>query len=218
MMFLDQAFEADAVTPEQMDMLWAGGWRHFGTYFYRYELSVHRGQLCHVLPLRVVLSQFQASRSQKRVLAKNRDLQVVIRDTQLDRTRHELFLRHRERFDDNIPDSLYTFLSDEPSRVPCLNREINLYDNGRLLAASFLDIGATATSGVYAMFEPEEEKRSLGIFMILKAIEYSRGLGCELYYPGYAYREPSIYDYKKNFAALESLDWEGGWQLFSPQP
>jgi arginine-tRNA-protein transferase len=215
MRFLDQAFEADAVTPEQMDMLWDGGWRHFGTYFYRYELSMHRGRLHHVLPLRIVLSEFQPSRSQKRVLAKNRDLQVVIRDTQLNRARHELFLRHRERFDDNIPDSLYTFLSDEPNCVPCLNREINLYEHGRLLAVSFLDIGATATSGVYAMFEPEAEKRSLGIFMILKAIEYSQALGCTHYYPGYAYREPSIYDYKKNFTALESLDWESGWQAFS---
>ncbi len=34
------------------------------------------------------------------------------------------------------------------------------------------------------------------------------------YYPGYAYREPFTYDYKKNFSGLEYLDWNAGWQPY----
>ena len=215
MMILDQAFEANVATPEEMDALWANGWRHFGTYFFRYALAEHREQICHVMPLRIVLSQFTLSRSQQRILAKNRDVQVVIRDTVIDETKAVLFDRHRERFDHNVPDSLYTFLSYEPARVPCRNQELCVYDGERLLAASFLDVGARATSAVYAMFEPDEHKRSLGIFTMLKAIEHSRALGCTHYYPGYAYREPSVYDYKKRFAALEYLDWDFGWRPYS---
>ena len=122
-----------------------------------------------------------------------------------------MFERHRQRFDYNVPDSLYTFLSHQPARMPCRNQELCVYDSARLLAASFLDLGTTATSAVYAMFEPDEHKRSLGIFTMLKAIEHSQALGCAHYYPGYAYREPSHYDYKKNFAALEYLEWGVGW-------
>jgi leucyl-tRNA---protein transferase len=215
MIFLNDAFRARRVRAEEMDLLWADGWRHFGAYFFRYSLAEHCGRICNVIPLRVELSRFTPSRSQKRTLAKNRDVQVVIRDTFIDETKEALFDRHRQRFKENVPDSLYTFLSSQPATVPCRNQEICVYADGRLLAASFLDIGGEATSAVYAIFEPEEHKRSLGIYTMLRAIEYSRALGCRYYYPGYAYREQSVYDYKKNFAGLEYLDWEAGWKLYN---
>ena len=62
------------------------------------------------------------------------------------------------------------------------------------------------------MFHLSHAKRSLGIFTMLEAIRYSRDLGCRYYYPGYAYEEPSFYDYKKNFTGLEALDWRRGWR------
>jgi arginine-tRNA-protein transferase len=211
---INEYFVRAQVTPEQMDFLWASGWRHFGNYFFRYSSTRHWGGVRTVMPLRVDLAKFTPSRSQKRVGARNSGLRLVVRDTFLDPVKTELFYRHRGRFKDNIPDSIYDFLSEDPSVEPCQNREICVYDGDRLLAASFLDIGATATSAVYAMFEPEESKRSLGIFTMLEAIRYSRERGCRYYYPGYAYREPSVYDYKKNFAGAEYYDWKDGWKPF----
>lgn len=208
---INEYFYLDAITPEQLDWLLAQGWRHFGTYFFRYSASSHWGGRRHVMPLRIDLDTFSFSRSQKRILAKNRDLQVVIRPSFIDEAKEDLFYSHRERFKDNIPDSIYTFLSEEPATVPCINREICVYEADRLLAASFLDVGRLSTSAVYAFFDPEESPRSLGIFTMLEAIRYSCDLGCRYYYPGYAYREPSIYDYKKNFEGLETFDWKGNW-------
>lgn len=214
---VNQAFHARHAEPAEMDWLWANGWRHFGDYFFRYSLAEHNGRICSVMPLRVDLERFTFSRSQKRALARNRELNVIIRDSFIDADKAALFDRHRIRFTDNVPDSLHTFLSHQPARVPCQNQEICVYEGQRLLAASFLDLGETATSAVYAIFEPEEHKRSLGIFTMLRAIEFSRQRGCRYYYPGYAYREPSVYDYKKNFAALEYFDWGGCWQPFEEE-
>lgn len=214
MIFLDEYFLRARVEPEQMDWLWARGWRHFGAYFFRYSVVEHADGLKRVVPLRIDLDAFVPSRSQKRILARNRDLRVVIRDSFIDEVKEDLFYSHRERFKDHIPDSIYTFLSDAPASEPCVNREIAVYDDDRLLAVSFLDIGRTATSAVYAMFDPTESRRSLGIFTMLEAIAYSKQLHCRYYYPGYAYREPSVYDYKKNFAGLEAFDWQGNWQPF----
>jgi arginine-tRNA-protein transferase len=215
MSFINEYFVGARATPEQMDLLWALGWRHFGNYFFRYSASYHRGGFRTVTPLRVELSKFAPSRSQKRVRGRNRDLRVVIRETFIDDVKEGLFYRHRGRFEENIPDSIYDFLSEEPAVEPCCNQEICVYDGERLLAASFLDIGGQSTSAVYAMFEPSESKRSLGVFTILEAIRYSRELGCKYYYPGYAYREPSVYDYKKNFAGSEYYDWGEGWKPFT---
>lgn len=211
---INEYFMAGSVGAEDMDMLWAEGWRHFGVYFFRYSEAEHDGALCHVIPLRVVMENFVLSQSQTRIRRKNRDVQVVIQHTVINPEKEALFDRHRQRFKDNVPDSLYDFLSEQPASVPCRNQEICVYDGGRLLAFSFLDIGQTATSAVYAAFEPTEPKRSLGIFTMLCAIEHSRSLGMRYYYPGYAYREPSFYDYKKNFSGSEFLDWNTGWKPY----
>lgn len=212
---INEYFLADNVSPEEMDMLWAEGWRHFGVYFFRYSTVDHDGARCHVTPLRIDLEAFVLSRSQKRILKNNEDLRVVIRDAVIDRESEALFDRHRKRFRDNVPDSLRDFMSDMPASVPCPNQEICAFDGDRLLAISFLDVGASATSAVYAAFEPEEAKRSLGIFTMLCAIAHTRTLGYRYYYPGYAYREPSLYDYKKRFSGLEYLDWSLGWKVFT---
>ncbi len=215
MKFINEYFLRAQATPEEMDILWARGWRHFGNYFFRYSASHHWGGHRTVMPLRVDLTKFASSRSQKRALTRNRDLRTVIRDTFIDEVKESLFYRHRERFKENVPDSIHDFLSEEPAVEPCRNREICVYDGDNLLAASFLDIGGRSTSAVYAMFEPSESKRSLGIFTMLEAIRYSRELGCRYYYPGYVYSEPSVYDYKKNFAGAEYYDWKDGWRPFT---
>jgi leucyl-tRNA---protein transferase len=211
---LNEYFMARQVEPARMDMLWQQGWRHFGTLFFRYAMSEHNGIPCHVIPLRVELSKFALSQSQSRVLRKNRDLEIVIRPASIDDSKHALFNRHRERFRDNIPDSLFDFMSSQPASVPCRNEEMCVYRGDTLLAMSFLDVGESATSAVYAAFAPEEHKRSLGILTMLHAIEYSRTLGSRYYYPGYAYREPSMYDYKKKFSGLEFLEWTSGWRPY----
>ena len=92
--------------------------------------------------------------------------------------------------------------------------ELCIYLRNKLLGVTFLDLGATATSAVYAIFDPTEAKRSLGIFMMLHSIEFSHRNGYRYYYPGYAYREPFAYDYKKNFIGLEYFDWAGGWRPY----
>ena len=106
----------------------------------------------------------------------------------------------------------FTILSHPfPPPFPATTNEVCVYDGGRFLAASFLDIGRRATSAIYAMFEPELSARSLGIFMILKEIEYSIEQGMEHFHLGYSYEGPSFYDYKKRFRALEAFDWRGNW-------
>ncbi len=57
------------------------------------------------------------------------------------------------------------------------------------------------------MFEPEAAARSLGICTFLHEIAYAQNTGRRYLYPGYATVEPSHYDYKKSFPALESYHW-----------
>lgn len=204
---MNQYFLADNLTPEQMDLLWENGWRHFGEYFFRYsEVDAEIGTR-HVLPLRIRLADFQLSRGQKRIWKRNQDLEVIIRPASIDDAKVRLFEMHRRRFSENVPDSLYTFLSAEPATIPCSTLEVCLFADDELIAASFLDLGRSSTSSVYSVFDPGYSSRSLGVFLILVSIKWSQERGKSLYYPGYAYLEPSHYDYKKRFSALEEYNW-----------
>ena len=212
---INEYFFYDRVLPEAMDHIWASGWRHFGRYFYRYSLIPHGGRVCNVLPLRIRLSDFKPSRSQKRVLKRNRDLEVRFQSAFVDDQVLALFEKHKTRFKDNVPDSIYTFISPQPGEVPCEALSVSVYLKGELVAISYLDIGKDATSSVYQCFDPDLSKRSLGVFMILVSARYAVEQGKTFYYPGYVYKESSHYDYKKNFGALEAFDWQGSWQSYA---
>ena len=210
----DEGFIAWQVPPAEMDRLWSEGWRHFGPLFYRYAQAQHGGRVLDVRPLRIDLEAFQPSRSQRRVHRKNADLAVRVQPPHIDELRRSLFHRHKARFIENVPDCLEDFLGAEPSIGPCLTLEVGLYSGDRLVAASYMDVGAAAVSSIYAFFDPMEENRSLGIATMLAEMTWARDRGCRYYYPGYAYAQPSHYDYKKQFSGLESFDWE----TWRPQP
>ena len=211
---INQVAHEEQLDPRQMDWAWANGWRHFGSHFFRYSTAETSSAPQHVIPLRVCLDRFALSKSQKRIYHKNQHIKIKVRDARIDDEKINLFERHKVRFTENIPDSLYLFLGQDPATVPCDTKEICLFLDSRLVAVSFWDIGHTATSSIYAMFDPQETKRSLGIYLILLSIYFSQHLDKKYYYPGYAYKEPSHYDYKKRFSGLEYYDWRGEWRSY----
>ena len=209
---INEEFNAEAVLPEQMDSLWAMGWRHFGAHFFRYNVGFLHLDIQFVLPLRIRLSEVLLSKSQRRVLRKNQDLSVETGPAKITDADHAMFLRHTTRFDHSIPESLYNFIAPEPSEGPCETREIRVFRRDALVAVSYFDVGREAASGVYGMFEPSVRDRSLGIFTMLKEIEWAIEAGHKFYYLGYAYEGASFYDYKKRFRGTEAFDWDGEWR------
>ncbi len=211
LVFINEEFYACKISAAQLDLLLADGWRHFGTHFFRYNLAVYREEIRRVIPLRIRLADFQLSKSQRRVVRKNEDLRVETRPIALTRESEALFHRHKQRFDHGIPESIYDFLSYDPATVPGDGCELAVYCKEKLVAVSYFDVGSTCVSGIYAVFDPDESSRGLGIFTMLKEIEYAIETGRTHYYQGYAYEGESFYDYKKRFSALERFDWDGNW-------
>jgi len=215
--FLNQQFFADHVTAKQLDMLLEQGWRHFGNHFFRYSYAFYGLDVRQVIPLRIRLDRFSLSKSQRRTLKKNQDLQTTIRPIGITDQCEMLFARHKTRFNSGVPESIYDFLSSSPATEPCEAFEFAAHENDRLVAVSYFDRAENSTSGIYAMFEPDAAHRRLGIFTLLKEIEYAIEAGREFYYLGYAYDGPSFYDYKKRFRGSEAFDWTGNWKALDVQ-
>ena len=212
---INEEFYAESVTLAQLDMLLADGWRHFGTHFFRYNLGVYEDEIRRVIPLRIRVADFTHSKSQRRVLRRNADLDVQIQPIEIIDETHDLFDRHKRRFKSGVPDSIFDFVSIDAANGPTKGLEVSVRDGDELVAASFFDVGETSISSIYGIFDPNATSRSLGIFTMLKEIEYARDSGKTLYYHGYAYEGESFYDYKKRFSAIETFDWNESWQPFS---
>ncbi len=207
-----EIFYQNFVSSQELDELLNDGWRHHGFEFFRYKSYGDDQQIQHVVPLRIRLNGFKFSKNHHRILKRNNDIKFHFRRTEINAREEALFENHKKKFIENPPESLYDFLTPVPGFLPCDNFECMIFKEEKIVAASFLDIGETSTSSVYAMFDLQESHRSLGILTILLEIIFSIRMKKNYYYLGYAYKEPSFYDYKKRFMNLEMYDWEGNWK------
>ena len=207
--------EAPAVARTRMDELWAEGWRHFGPKFFRYSLMWQEKQWKRVLNLRVPLQDWTPSKSQRRTLRRNEDLEVDFSPAEPGEEEEALFQQHKGRFRENVPDTLNDFLGEEPNGVPVPCLQLSARLEGRLVAASFLDLGQRSCSSIYGVFDLAESHRRLGVFTFLQEMKYAREIGMNYYYLGYASVESSPYDYKKEVKPSEVWDWQK-WQDFKP--
>ncbi|HMO81206.1 MAG TPA: hypothetical protein PKD24_10480 [Pyrinomonadaceae bacterium] len=213
--YITEEFFANHVTPDGLDKLLADGWRHFGSYFFRYNLAMHRDEIRLVTPLRIRLSDLVLSKSQRRNLRRNADLRIEVGPLRITSAAEDLFQKHKERFVESTPGSILNFVPASFRLAPCDTRQISVFDADRLVAESYFDVGTSSASGIYGMFDPEVAARGLGIFTLLKEMEFGSALGLQHYYLGYSYSGRSFYDYKKRFAATEYYNWRGEWLPFS---
>ena len=205
--FINEEFYADRIAPAQLDALLADGWRHFGNHFFRYNLGLYEFDVRYVIPLRIRLSAFSFSKSQRRTFTRNGDLETHLVPLDINAESENLFGLHRSRFRNHVPDSIFDFVSSNIEHL-FETKQLSVRGGPELFAESYFDIGTTSISGVYATFDPNYSERRLGIFTLLKEIEFAIDEGKKFYYLGYSYAGESFYDYKKKFRSSEYYDWK----------
>lgn len=202
---ISERFTLKVASPAIMDALWADGWRHFGAEFFKSLFDLNGRRLARVIPLRVDVSHSALTRDQRRTLARCESLDVRVRPAHITPEHEELFTLHTARFTQNRPTSLTRFISAQVEVVPCPVAMCEVREGGRLIAASYFDIGHEALSSVYAFFDPTSSL-GLGTLTLLKELEYARREGKRFVYTGYAHLTPSHYDYKKRLHGTEFFD------------
>jgi leucyl-tRNA---protein transferase len=194
------------ISPEEFDRRLVDGWFHYNWAYRRFSRSGNYS----AVPLRIRLRDFKLSKSQRRVMRINADVEVEVAALDgMNDDEANLFRRHETRFGKNGPGTVIL-----PGGRGEFNKKVRVRDGERLIAVSYMETGATSGHGYYAIYDPEIAWRSLGILTLLKEIEYAKSVGKEYYYLGYAYKEPTLFDYKKRFHALEHYNWVDGWHDF----
>lgn len=207
MVFLDPAHKIDVVTLSELSRM---GFRRSGDFVYRPECHLCR----QCLSCRVPVSSFKMNSSQKKSWKRNQDLTVRIVPTQDSTLMHyqlyERYINERHADGDMYPPSYDQF---EKFLVhSCSNSFfLELWKDDKLISVSTCDVLDDGVSAVYTFFDPEESRRSLGVYAILKQIEYVRSIGKSYVYLGYWVPHSEKMNYKSQYAPFEFL-LDGQWR------
>ncbi|MBE9536903.1 MAG: arginyltransferase [Proteobacteria bacterium] len=194
-------FFAHRLTGEEIARLLAEGWRKFGVYYFRPACPECR----ECIPIRIPADTFSPSKSQRRNLRKNSNMEVRFVSPEFNSRVYEIYRKHsRERFGDetSLEDFIHTFYT--PS---CPSIQSEYYLEGELLAVGFLDMGNNCLSSVYFVYDTDYSSLGLGTFSVLKEIEHAKKLGLKYYYLGYYVAGCGRMTYKGNFLPRERFDW-----------
>lgn len=203
------------ITPEEFDLLLELGDRRSGRGLYRASCGA-----CHECrPIRVPTAEFQPSTSQRRSVRKNEDLTIEVGPAQCTDAHLDLYNRHKlgrglSRTGELLTEAHYRqWLVD--SCVPTV--EVRYRVGERLIGVSVLDVGATAVSSVYHYYDPDEARRSLGVYSVLWEIAWAHSIGIKWYYLGYYVRDCDHLNYKARYLPNE-IRGEDAWVRTGTEP
>lgn len=201
--------DRELLCPEGYEQLLTAGFRRSGSDIYR-----PRCQACQACEsLRIPVNDFVPSRSQKRILRNNRDLTMVVSDTDKPEyfelyqyyieQRHQdgaMYPASRQQYDGFLLCHWLTPLF------------LEFYAESRLIAVAVTDSLNDSLSAMYTFYDPAEEHRSLGIYAILNQIKLARTLGKHWLYLGYQVDDCRKMNYKQQFRPHQRLI-NGHWHI-----
>ena len=165
--------------------------------------------------VRVPLNHFKVSKSQKRVLKRNQDLEVSFEmPSSSDEVYHLYadYINQRHSDGDMYPPSLEqfeSFLCQGPAasntRFICFRLE------QKLLAVAVVDMLPKGLSAIYTFFDPAFDVRSLGRLAVLWQIRWAQSQAMDFVYLGYWIKACQKMAYKAEYRPLqvfEDLVWQ----------
>ena len=158
---------------------------------------------------RISSTDFKPSKSQKRILLRNKDLVRVVNpplatDPQYDLFKRYINLRHPNGGMSDMDADDFAAMIEE-TNVDSKIIEYYTDKNGTLELVSFslVDLLDDGISMVYSAFDPDFNERSLGTYMIIDHNALVLEMKLKFVYLGYWVKGSSKMDYKKRFSPLE---------------
>ena len=177
------------------------GFRRSGAHIYRPACA--RCNAC--VPVRIPVARFHSRRIHRRIRAANRDLACRVRPARFDAEHFALYRRYISArhagsdMDDPSPGQYRDFLIS--AWCDSLFFEYSL--GTTVVAVSVIDRLTDAYSCVYTFFDPAHERRSLGTYAILHAIDAARRNALQWLYLGYYIADSPKMRYKADYRPQE---------------
>ena len=169
--------------------------------------------------VRIPVGRFALTRNKRRVLARNGDLTACVVEAeatmeQFDLLRRYLLARHPKGGMSEMGWYDYVaMVEDTAVRTHVIEYRLPSADGGPgdLAGVVLADVLSDGLSMVYSFFDPDLERRSLGVFAILDHLRQTETLGLPYLYLGYWVKGSDKMDYKARFRPMEQLT-KRGWE------
>ncbi len=210
--------------PGLNDLLTHGGFRRSQSIAYRPACETCRA----CVSVRVVVDDFVASRSMRRIAQRNADVSGEMRAAVPSSEQYSVFRgyldeRHRDGGMADMTVLDYAMMVEDTHvntkiieyRLRAEGDGIARQAKGPLIAAALTDSMGDGLSMVYSFFDPTLADRSLGTYMILDHLRKAKDRGLPHVYLGYWVKGSRKMDYKTKFLPQEHL-MARGWERFVP--
>ena len=173
------------------------------------------------ISVRLPVAEFAFSRSQRKVLARNADLSRALVEAEATPEQFALLKRYlATRHPGGGMTSMtwadyVAMVEDTAVRTHLIEYRTVSPDGGPgdLVAVTLADLLSDGLSMVYSYFDPDLERRSLGVFAILDHVRQAAIVRLPYVYLGYWVQGSPKMDYKANFRPMEVLRHHGWTRL-----
>ena len=179
------------------------GFRRNGSHLYR----PHCPDCKACIATRVAVNQFTPSRSQKRTLKRNQDLEVQVVKKKFIQEHFDLYKQYLEDRHNESPMASSTQQDYEEFILGSWSETafMEFRFEKKLICVAVYDTLPQGLSAAYTYFDATYQNRSLGTLAILKLIEQAQSQNLEYVYLGYWIKECKKMSYKTNFAPTQGL-------------
>lgn len=213
-----QVIELFDITPEQLDHLLALGWFRIQQTVFTTDILTLDGEVYNTIWLRVRLKGFQQDKRCISLRKKNNRFTTEIKKAIITEQHEKLYSAYKESVSFESASSLHWLLYGNSNNDAFNTYVINVYDNEKLIAAGFFDLGKSSAAGICSFYDPAYKKYTLGKHIIYEKILYCKQENFDFFYPGYFVPGYSRFDYKLEIgrSALEYFDSHKKEWLFLP--
>ena len=197
------------LSPESLDFYLAKGWYRMGSNIFTTHFLFFKERAYSAIWLRLDLKDFRLSKSQRKLLRRNaKHFAPATAPKEINQERENLYRIYADNFDGRLSPSIADSLEDYGNDTVFNTQEITVrkHNSGKLVAASYFDIGQNSAASILGFYHPDLHAFSLGYYTMLLEIEYCLENGIRYYYPGYVAPGYSRFDYKLRLGPCDYFD------------
>ncbi len=185
----------------------ARGWRRFGEYFFHPICQGCNG----CKSLRIDVKHYHFSKSQRKVIRKNANTQIIVQTPTLTQNHIDLYnkyhaFKHQKDGWSHRNISKREYHENFVSGAHDFGKEVLYIVDGKLVGVDLIDILDDGISAIYFYYDPDYAHLSLGTYSLLYQIKLAGILELPYIYLGYWVDGCKAFAYKPRFQPQEILD------------